>query len=139
MNRQTPSYTFCKEERLCSNKQIDLLFTRGQSFIAYPLRVVYMLRSGDDIPRVAILASVSKKKFKRAVKRNRVKRLIRENYRLNKSEFQAVAHALGQSVDIAFLYLKDELPDFHEIEKAILKAAAVLKQRTVTENRKKEA
>lgn len=68
------------------------------------------------------MVSVSKKKFKRAVKRNRVKRLIREAYRLNKSSLIGLLQNKGKSMDIAFLYLKNELPVYEDIEKALLKA-----------------
>ena len=61
---------------------------------------------------------MSKKKFKRAVKRNRVKRLTREDYRLNKPEFYQ--HILpGHTVDILFIYLDQNLPVFSKTEKAI--------------------
>ncbi len=78
-----PKYTFPKRERLCSIKSIDSLFSGGESFIAYPLRVVYRIETENDETQrsASLLISVSKKKFKRAVKRNRVKRLIREAYR----------------------------------------------------------
>lgn len=129
-NRHT--YTFGKEERLCSTKAIDNLFAgQGESFIAYPLRVVYMLFDEPDREKQypSILISVSKRKFKRAVKRNRVKRLVREAYRLNKSLFLPALQTRGKRMDIAFLYLKNELPTFAEIEKAILKTANVLNNR----------
>ncbi|WP_029906276.1 ribonuclease P protein component [Prevotella sp. 10(H)] len=120
--------TFPKEEKLCSTKAIDKLFSSGQSFIAYPLRVVYTVENEPEVNHqlAAILTSVSKKKFKRAVKRNRVKRLIREAYRLNKHELSALLKEKGKRMDIAFLYLKNELPEYTEIEKAILKTVSVL-------------
>ncbi|MDR1714719.1 MAG: ribonuclease P protein component [Prevotella sp.] len=123
--------TLAKEERLCSTKSIDKLFSSGESFIAYPLRIVYFIEDEADIGNqiASILVSVSKKKFKRAVKRNRVKRLVKEAYRLNKGVFQDLLRSEGKRVDIAFLYLKNELPAYAEIEKAILKTVAVLSER----------
>ena len=134
MTNTSNRYRFSKDERLCLQTRIDLLFTKGESFIAYPLRVVYTLHNIEekcDSP-ISILVSVSKRKFKRAVKRNRVKRLIREKYRLNKSLFQELALASNRSIDIAFLYLKDELPDHREIEKAILKTSSVLREKIIS-------
>lgn len=126
-----PRNTFSKKERLYLNKDIEILFTHGKSFIAYPLRIVYTMREKetDGNPSTSILISVSKKKFKRAVKRNRVKRLIREAYRLNKTLFNDIAIANNITLHIAFLYLKNELPDFPEIEKAILKTEAILSEK----------
>jgi ribonuclease P protein component len=124
-------YTLSKEERLFLQKRIDYLFAKGDSFIAYPLRVVFCTRETEDEkePPVAILASVSKRKFKRAVKRNRVKRLIRESYRLNKTKFIQIAYQAEKPIDIAFLYLKNELPDYTEIEKAMVKASIILREK----------
>lgn len=123
--------TFSKEERLCSTKSIDNLFSQGESFIAYPLRVVYQieLEADEDKRFASLLISVSKKKFKRAVKRNRVKRLIREAYRLNKAPMKELLNQRGVRMDIAFLYLKDQLPDYADIEKSILKTISILSDR----------
>lgn len=129
-------YTLTKDERLSLQSRIDLLFSKGESFIAYPLRIVYTttnIEERDNI-NVSILASVSKRKFKRAVKRNRVKRLIRENYRLNKNLFQEISISNNYSIDIAFLYLKDELPEYKEIEKAIIKTASILTEKLLSTN-----
>ena len=77
--------TLSKEERLSWKRHIDLLFAEGRSFISFPLRVVYLPVEEKELPsRVAIMASVPKKKFKRANKRNLIKRLIRESYRIHK-------------------------------------------------------
>lgn len=124
-------YTLSKDERLSHEKRIDALFAgKADSFVAYPLRVVYLVyECKEGTPLVSILTSVSKKKFKRAVKRNRVKRLIRESYRLNKRPFTEIATQINKSIDIAFLYLKNELPEYSEIEKAILKTSTVLTEK----------
>lgn len=122
---------FPKEEKLCSTKSIDRLFASGNSFISYPLRVVFCTEiETDEKKRLAeVLISVSKKKFKRAVKRNRVKRLIKEAYRLNKYQYRELLCRYGIKMNIAFLYLKDELPDYAEIEKAIQKATIILNEK----------
>lgn len=123
--------TFSKNEKLCRTKSIDSLFSKGESFIAYPLRIVYCLEEEPDqaLQTVSVLISVSKKKFKRAVKRNRVKRLVREAYRLNKTYYTQLLSANNKRMDIAFLYLKNELPTYEEIEKSILKTANILSER----------
>ena len=78
--------TFYKEERLCSRKLLDLLFKNGSSFLLYPFRVSYLFA---DVPHqfpAQVVINVSKKRFKRAVDRNLIKRRTREAYRLQKQE-----------------------------------------------------
>jgi len=77
-------YTFRKEERLCSRKHLDLLFKNGSSFLLYPFRVSYLfIDQPADVPAQVVI-NVPKKRYKRAVDRNLLKRRIREAYRLNK-------------------------------------------------------
>ncbi|RZL13992.1 MAG: ribonuclease P protein component [Pedobacter sp.] len=79
-------YTFRKEERLCSRKHLELLFKNGSSFLLYPFRVSYIfIEDKLEIP-VQVVINVPKKRYKRAVDRNLLKRRIREAYRLNKLE-----------------------------------------------------
>ncbi len=114
-------YSLNKAERLCSKKLIDELLLSKCSFVKYPFRVIFKISSqtGDFPARIAI--SVSKKKFKRAVKRNRIKRLTREVYRLNKIDFyQQIPE--NKTIDILFIYLDYQLPEYHKIEKAIQSA-----------------
>ena len=81
----TRRYTFSKEEHLCRKKLIEELFGKqGSSFGAYPLRIVWTKSAAPTTAPPQVLISVSKRTFKRAVDRNRIKRLIREAYRLNK-------------------------------------------------------
>ena len=97
------SHTLPKEERLCSRKALEELFGGGhQSVSAYPIRAVFM---PNELGIVRILVSVSKRYFKRAVKRNRIKRQLREAYRLQKELLQP----LEGGVDIAFLWTSDEV------------------------------
>lgn len=78
-------YTYSKREKLKSKKLIDALFIEGKSIKSYPLRMVY-LESEPFEEGITIKAgvSVSKRNFKLAVTRNRIKRLMRESYRLHK-------------------------------------------------------
>lgn len=125
---------FSKQERLCSKISIERIFASGISFIAYPLRVVCCSeKQSERYPKARILISVSKRKFKRAIKRNRVKRLIREAYRLHKTELFTNLDQNSHYVDIAFIYLKDELPTYAEIEKAILKANKIISETLANE------
>ena len=80
-------YTYPKNEKLKSKKLIDQLFSEGQSVSTFPLRLVYLSITFDDTVLAKTGVSVSKKNFKNAVDRNRIKRLLREAYRLNKASF----------------------------------------------------
>lgn len=120
--------TFGKNEKLCHQKSIDRLFEQGKSFIAYPLRVVYYIEQQEDEEQqlAKLLISVPKRKFKRANKRNRIKRLIRETYRLSKREILTFFQEKNISAEVAFIYLKDELPSYEEVDKAMKKALMTL-------------
>ena len=95
-----------KQERLCGKKAIDALFTSADSnsLSVYPIRVVYRFTEEAEN---RILVSVSKKKFNHAVDRNRVKRQLREAYRLNKYILQTQEQK-NKGIDIAFLWLTDK-------------------------------
>ena len=115
--------SFRKEERLSGTKRSEQLFTHGQSFIAYPLRVVFMVNpSSTNTNPLSVMISVPKKKLKLAVDRNRTKRLMREAFRLNKHLFDARLLPENCSIDLALVYLKNELSDYTTIEKAVRKA-----------------
>ncbi len=114
--------TLTKAERLSSKKQIDKLFLGGQSrsMSAYPLRVVYMVEELEEPvedAQVAILVSVPKRCFKRAVKRNRVKRQVREVYRRNKyTVIDRLAGQPNRRVSLAFIWLSDTLAESKLVE-----------------------
>jgi len=77
--------TFKKEERLCSRRLIDGLFHNGSSFVVYPYRIVFKsFETQDPTVPLQTIISVSKRRFKRAVDRNAIKRRMRESYRLQK-------------------------------------------------------
>jgi ribonuclease P protein component len=115
MNRNT----LCNAERLNRKLIIEKMFAGGaKSFSMFPLRVVFIpLESLES--SAAILISVSKRRFKRAVKRNRVKRQIREAYRKNKHDLLHVLEERKLKLAIAFIYLDDKLITSIEMEKKI--------------------
>ncbi|TRX72433.1 ribonuclease P protein component [Carboxylicivirga sp. M1479] len=115
-------FTFKKQERLCSRDTIQSLFDKGQSFVKYPFRVTYMELDKNEKADAQILVSVSKRRFKRAYKRNRLKRLIREAYRLNKHQLTDELKERNVKLAIAFIYLPTEILDYTSIEKAMQKA-----------------
>jgi len=109
--------SFPKSEHLCGDKRIGQLFTQGDAFIAYPLRVVYLIAPKKDVEFASVMVSVPKKRFKRAVKRNRLKRLMREAYRLNKQPLVALLKENDLQLHVAFNYVSDDELDFVAVEK----------------------
>jgi ribonuclease P protein component len=114
MNRH---FGFSKSEHLCGDTRISRLFTQGESFIVYPLRVVYIVTTNEEKEVVSVLISVPKKRFKRAVKRNKLKRLIREAYRHNKHQLIDTMIANGKKLHLAFNYVSDDEMDLDAISK----------------------
>ena len=116
-------FTLSKEERICSKKLINELFTgNGRSMTAFPLRVVFMKRTiVDDQPRAAMLVSVPKRYFKHAVDRNRVKRQVRETFRRNKSIITQNLTDDHEAVAMAFVWLTDEKFPSSEVENRMVR------------------
>ncbi len=122
-------YSFTKEERLSLKRSIDLLFEKGRSFVAFPLRVVYLpLEETASVP-VSILISVSKKRIRHAVGRNRVKRLMREAYRVHKYDLVDSLSEEKRRMLVAFLYMDGEIHPFSGVEKAMVKAIRILREK----------
>ncbi len=127
--------TFKKEDRLHSKKRIARLFSEGDNFFIYPFKVVYTtIPETSDYP-VQLLISVSKQKFKRAVKRNRVKRLIREAYRKNKSIVYEQVEGEENTLLAGLIYVADTIMDYRQIEKKIILILQRLKNRDEQINR----
>ncbi len=123
------SFRFPKEERITGEARIEGLFKQGRSFVAYPLRVVYHQTESLHSKTVAVLISIPKKRIKSAVKRNRMKRVIREAYRQNKHLLNLNSKLDMNHIDVAFVYLKDEIVDYVAIEKGVQKALKELSNR----------
>ena len=117
-------YTFRKRERLNRQKVLERMFAGGaRSYSFFPLRMVYIFAPELETP-VSVLVSVSKRHFKRAVKRNRVKRQIREAYRLNKHLLIDALPPGCPPVAVAFIYLSDEVSDSALIDQRMKAALA---------------
>lgn len=104
--------TYPKSEKLKSQKKIELLFSEGKSVAVYPLRLVYVPIDNSENAEIQIGVSASKKYFKKATERNRMKRLLREAYRLNKT---LLWNDLQHSFVVMFLYQSKEEISFAEL------------------------
>jgi ribonuclease P protein component len=104
-------YSYNKTEKLKSRKVLTGLFTNGKSFSVFPLKVFYSLSEMSEHP-VKAGVGVSARNFKKAVDRNRIKRVLRECYRLNKLSLHDSVAAKQKSVAVFFLYVGKELPEY---------------------------
>lgn len=114
-------YTFRKEERLCSRKYLDLLFKNGSSFLLYPFRFSYLFIEEQSVVPVQVVINVPKKRYKRAVDRNLLKRRIREAYRLQKQQnFYAQLPSGKGLLLFSIQFIGKEKYDFNFIEKKLI-------------------
>lgn len=105
-------YRYGKKDKLKSNKHIEQLFAEGKALTVFPLRLIYLKKEFDDDSLIKTGVSVSKRLHKTAVARNRIKRLLREAYRLNKP-----LYFNNSSTSYAFmiLYISKDGTTFDEI------------------------
>lgn len=132
---ETRDYSLPKERRLYLKKEVEELFRRGSSFISFPLRLVYLeTESGEGEP-LKVLVNVAKKYHKRANKRNRLKRLLRESYRLRRQDFlERLSLPEGKGLHLAIMCVSHELVDYAMVDKAMEKAMnKILKRRATDE------
>lgn len=121
LKQKMKHYTFTKSERLCSKRLIEHLFDKGQRFVAFPFSVYWCVVPNDAIPGNAqVLINVSKRKFKRAVDRNRTKRVIRECYRLHKYELYDLLEAKNYKILLSLSYIQDKKRNYASMEEKYL-------------------
>ena len=110
------NYRFSREEKLKSRKRIRELFTEGTSVKVFPLKLLYLKVPTETPVTVQAAFSVPKRNFRKAVKRNRIKRLMREAYRLQKPHF---FNKVPTSYAFMFLYIGRQEPDFKKLNQAM--------------------
>jgi len=121
-------FTFKKEERLWKKKQIGELFIEGSSFYISPLKIYWRLVSTESEFPAQTLITVSKRSFPRAVDRNRIKRLLREAYRLQKPKLYEYLNRNNAQCIIAFIYTSGGIISFQSAEKKIIDVIDRLKK-----------
>lgn len=125
------NYSFPKEEKLKSKKCIDQLFSEGSAVSKFPLKLIYTATDlPNDVP-VQAGVSVTKRRFKKAVTRNRIKRLMREAYRLHKND---LFNTISTSYAFMFLYIGKQEPTFEEIEKSMIRLLEKFLEKTATKD-----
>jgi len=107
------SFSYPKKEKLKSQKLIEQLFSEGKSVSAYPLRMVYLKTEFEDNTQFKTGVSVSKRNFKKAVHRIRIKRLLREAYRLNKASY---FNNISPCYALMILYIGKDGTNFDSID-----------------------
>ncbi|MGB5205401.1 ribonuclease P protein component [Eudoraea sp.] len=108
------SSKFPKKEKLKSEILIRGIFEEGKSITSYPLKLIYLEIKDPARAKIQCGVTVPKRNFKSAVKRNRIKRLLRESYRLNKEQ---IFNNIEGSFAFLFLYIGKEIPGYEEVEK----------------------
>lgn len=131
-------YGLNKYDKLCSTSAIDRLFSHvkaaddsNRSVMAYPLRAVWRTNAErTQGSAVQFLISVPKKRLRHAVDRVTMRRRVREAYRLNR---HSLTDILTDHIDIAFIYIADELKDYSTVERAVCKILRKIKDEKHTE------
>lgn len=126
------SFRFPKSEKLCGKLRIKHLYDNGRHFTCYPLRVTYLMQplgasDSSSVPSApAALVWASKSLFKHAVVRNRLRRQMREAYRLHAATLRQFCQTNGIGLQVAFNYIAKEQIAYARIEEAMRKAVLKL-------------
>ncbi len=107
---ETTRYTYGKKDKLKSRKQIALLFKDGKSFTVFPLKCIWLYEPASEVPlTIKCGVTAQKRNFAKAVDRNKIKRHLREAWRLQKPTLEARSEELTGALSLFFLYVgKDE-------------------------------
>lgn len=125
----TKTFGLDKREKLKSRKQIEHLFANGKSFVVFPIRVTYIFLREDIEPVAQIGVTASKRNFKKAVDRNRLKRLMREAYRLQKIELAEILKQKQVKACIFFMYTDKTIAPFDVIKTAVAQCLVRLEKK----------
>lgn len=118
-----------KSRILRSKKEIDELFSKGKGNTHYPVKVIYLVKKSEqnDVGATAMFV-VPKKRFKRAVDRNLLRRRMKEAYRLNSLFIEDVSIEKNLKLNMAFLFTSDQIENFATIQKSIQEILNIVKK-----------
>lgn len=124
---------FGRTEKLKSRKLIEELFAKGKSINVFPIRISYVFSNVqvDEKSLLQVGVSVSKRNFKRAVDRNRIKRLLREAYRLQKKELIELLAEQKKKGFVFFIYADKQLPEYPMVFNTMTKCLSALKRKVI--------
>ncbi|MDB0007153.1 ribonuclease P protein component [Flavobacteriales bacterium] len=111
-------FSFSKKERLKNKIEIESLFSEGNRFFEYPFNVIWKLDSNSD-STLKMAVSVPKKKIPNATDRNKIKRLVREAFRKNKTIIQQPLEAKNVKLHLMLVYSQSSIISMSEIEDKI--------------------
>ena len=115
------SNTLKRNEMLKSNIQIDLLFKNGLRLSKHPVKIILLpLDDPEQQNHCSLIVMVSSKKYKKAVVRNRIKRILKEIYRNNKALFYPYLTENNKKCLLGIMYNGNEIPTFDEVEKSLI-------------------
>jgi len=112
-------FTLNKTERLKRRKIIEQLFSEGRAVTAFPIRVQYKLIDGPETAPLQAGFSASSRNFKKAVDRNRIKRLMREAYRLQKAPLEQALQTKKRQLALFLIYTGKELPPYTLVKEKV--------------------
>ena len=121
-------YTLNRHERLKSRKAIEILMKEAETFHVFPVRCLYRIHTKETKESLKLCVSVSKKRFKHAVDRNRIKGQMREAWRLNKNRLVMLLNEKNIQLDVMLIYTSKEHEDYSRINKKILLALGRLEE-----------
>ena len=124
---------FTKSERLCSRKDIENLFSSGHNIYNYPFRMVWLASDDEESIPAKMAVSVPVRRIKKAVTRNRVKRLIRESYRANKVYLYRHLNARGMRIYLMLIYISGTVYDYGFINQKLAELIEKFSQENATD------
>ncbi|MBN1925331.1 MAG: ribonuclease P protein component [Prolixibacteraceae bacterium] len=127
-------YTLKKQERLSSKILLDKLFKQGKTIFAFPFKFVFIETDDSSQYPAQVAFSVPKKRFKKAVERNLIRRRMKEAYRLNKHIFYNKAGVNERMVVFLIIYIDKEICNYTKIEKGLVKGLKMLAAQFGTSN-----
>ena len=107
-------YTYGKQQKLKKRDEVLALFEKGKAINQFPVRAFFLEKEAGE-PGIKAGVGVSKRNFKKAVDRNRVKRLLRECYRLQKNELEITISGRQVPLSLFFIYTGQELPEYKQL------------------------